>query len=365
MGVYKETRKGNTYYRVDILWHHPDGRLERIRKRSPVNTRRGAEQYERDLRNALADGTYGKRRKAEEPTVSGFRARYFAQHVSGLKASSQESQRQLWDTYLEPFMGDDRIGAVTPDRLSKLVAWSRAERGVKNKTINNVLSALRTAIDCAADWGIIQRANVPDVTWLKVEEQPFDFLSFDEAPLVARSLLGEPPWGEVIPFALNTGLRQGELRSLRAEAIDRAQRQVTVSRSIWKDIEAGTKGKRIRVIPLNDEAMAAVERTGVRKGILFAHTPGQQLTKGEMKWPLWRASEGPIGRRIGWHVLRHTFASHLVMRGVSLKAVQELMGHATIQMTMRYAHLAPNYLRGAVEALNPPRPPDAHPTGDK
>jgi hypothetical protein len=65
------------------------------------------------------------------------------------------------------------------------------------------------------------------------------------------------------------------------------------------------------------------------------------LTKGKCKWPLWRAAKGARLRRIGWHLLRHTFASHLVMRGVPLKAIQELLGHATIEMTMRYSHLAP------------------------
>ncbi len=57
-------------------------------------------------------------------------------------------------------------------------------------------------------------------------------------------------------------------------------------------------------------------------------------------------------RRIGWHVLRHTFASHLVMRGVPLKAIQELLGHATIEMTMRYSHLSPHVGRDAVRLLD-------------
>jgi len=57
-----------------------------------------------------------------------------------------------------------------------------------------------------------------------------------------------------------------------------------------------------------------------------------------------------------WHDIRHTFASRLVMAGVPLKAVQELMGHRSIEMTARYAHLAPDYQFAALENLCPPEP---------
>jgi site-specific recombinase XerD len=357
VAVYKEERGGKTYYRVDVVWTHPDGRVERIRKRSPVNTRRGAEQYERDMRNALADGTYGKRRKSEEPTLSDFRARYFTQHVSALKASTRAAQKQIWDQYIEPQLGDLRLSAISADSLSKMCAVLR-ERGLKPKTINNALSGLRKALESAADWEVIKRSDVPRFVWLKVEEQPFDFLAFDEADKLIAAAGEEKPWAAMIAFTLNTGLRLGELRALRLEDVDRAQRQVTVSRSAWKAEVAGTKGKRVRVVPLNDAAMAALAGIEGRRGFVFADD-AKMLTKEQCKWPLWRASDkADLGRRIGWHVLRHSFASHLVMRGVSLKAVQELLGHTTLAMTMRYAHLAPNYLRGAVDALA--RPPSAH-----
>jgi integrase len=69
------------------------------------------------------------------------------------------------------------------------------------------------------------------------------------------------------------------------------------------------------------------------------------------------AARDPFPRELsggGWHVLRHTFASHLVMRGVPLKAIQELLGHTTMDMTMRYAHLSPEVGRGAVLLLDGP-----------
>jgi site-specific recombinase XerD len=98
-------------------------------------------------------------------------------------------------------------------------------------------------------------------------------------------------------------------------------------------------------------------------GLLFP-APGttRHLGKNECKWPLWRACKRAGLRRVGWHVLRHTFASHLMMRGVALMAIQELLGHKDIKMTMRYAHLAPDVTRDAVLLLDdaqavPAKPP--------
>jgi integrase len=76
------------------------------------------------------------------------------------------------------------------------------------------------------------------------------------------------------------------------------------------------------------------------------------LTENERKHPMRRACRRAVLRSIGWHTPRFTFASHLVVRGAPLKAVQELLGHADIQITMRYLHLFPHVKRDAVALLD-------------
>ena len=77
------------------------------------------------------------------------------------------------------------------------------------------------------------------------------------------------------------------------------------------------------------------------------------LTDSELKNPLAHTvKRAGLARNVGWHCLRHSFASHLAMRGASLKVIQDLLGHSTITMTMRYAHLAPEIAREAVRLLD-------------
>jgi integrase len=76
------------------------------------------------------------------------------------------------------------------------------------------------------------------------------------------------------------------------------------------------------------------------------------LTHAQTRWPLKRALKSAGLRQIGWHSLRHSFASHLVVRGAPIQSVQELLGHSSIEMTMRYAHLSPDVRRDAAKLLD-------------
>ena len=90
-------------------------------------------------------------------------------------------------------------------------------------------------------------------------------------------------------------------------------------------------------------------------GYVFTNAKGKPLNHSWLSYHLDGLCAKATSRRISWHTLRHTFASHLAMKGVPLNTVQALLGHSTIVMTMRYAHVAPSTMRAAIELLNPRR----------
>ncbi len=170
--------------------------------------------------------------------------------------------------------------------------------------------------------------------------------------------------------ALKTGLRQGELIGLQWSDVDLQRGKLHVRRTIWRGVTGSPKGGRERTVDLPASAVDALKgHRHLRGPYVFCQQDGQPLTDGLMKLPLQRAVQrAGISReqgRIGWHNLRHTYGSHLAMRGVPLKVIQELMGHATIEMTMRYAHLAPEARESAVQQLDRPVPPAPRRTGQR
>ena len=143
--------------------------------------------------------------------------------------------------------------------------------------------------------------------------------------------------------------RMGELRALRWEDVDLVARRLMVRQAVSRGRIGTPKSNRQRWLPLCTTAMEALRRHRHLRGeLVFCKDDGTMFRKNELKHPLWRACRRAGLRKIGWHCLRHSFASHLVMTGVPLKAVQELLGHSTIDMTMRYAHLSPDVTREAV-----------------
>ena len=144
-----------------------------------------------------------------------------------------------------------------------------------------------------------------------------------------------------LELALNTGIRLSEQYRLRWEDVSFTRRTLTIQRS---------KNGATRHVPLNKAALGALESLAKR-------TSGSEFVCGGATEPRrWfePAVKAASLEAFTWHCLRHTFASRLVMAGVDIRTVQELLGHKTISMTVRYSHLAPKHTLAAVERLDSP-----------
>jgi integrase len=158
----------------------------------------------------------------------------------------------------------------------------------------------------------------------------------------------------VILTALRTGMRHGELAGLQWPSIDWQNRTITVrhSRCARTGKLESPKSNRERHIPMDIDVYETLFKRKQSTGFVFLDSGRSFAPKrllGEFQEVRYKAGL----RHLGWHTLRHTFASHLAMRGAPLHVVQKLLGHSTIATTMRYAHVAPSALRTAIEMLNP------------
>jgi integrase len=172
----------------------------------------------------------------------------------------------------------------------------------------------------------------------------------------------------MIPTALRTGLRLGELRALRWDDVDLVARRLHVRYAADDENELHPpKSGQPRIVDLPRKAVPMLRaHQHLRGAFVFCREDGSMLQRWECESKSKDAKhDGPLAkvarkaglRRVGWHVLRHTYASHLMMRGAKPVEVQEMLGHASLTMTMRYAHLSPSARRAAAELLDaaPPR----------
>lgn len=347
--VVRRVKEG--VYDIDVTYRKPDGEKVRARRRVTGNKPQ-AIRAESKLREALIDGTYNAPRSDENTTLSEFAKDFLATYAAtNNKPSERQSKETIIRLHLEPTLGALPLRDIGTKQIEELKAAKMSGGdAVGPRTMNNILTCLRTLLNEAIEWGLI--ASMPRVKWVKVPPNEFDFLGFDEA---AALILGadEGCWRAMVLTGLRTGMRLGELIGLDRPGVDFDAGVIRVHQSYVRGVLGSPKNHKGREIPMSP-ALRKELRSWMnthRFKPVFTET-GHRLEKGQCKWPLWRACKAAELRRIGWHVLRHTFASHLVMRGVPLNTVRELMGHSTIAMTERYAHLAPDVKAAAVNLLD-------------
>jgi integrase len=265
----------------------------------------------------------------------------WVEHDRKRRHSTLESYRSMVNGSLIPRFGDRPIDAITAEDIDNYrIDLLEAEKSAS--TINKRLIIL-TGIFRRAQKNHGLRENVA----LKVDRQPIkssgnvDTFTPDEVYLAAAKV--KQPYTSLIAFAAFTGLRMGELRSLRWDDIDFKRRLVFVRGSFVRGQQGAPKSGKVRSVPLVDQARDALKLLKQTSefteadDLIFASETGDHLGYDKARKAFAKACEAAGLKTIRFHDLRHTFGT-LAVQVFALSDVQAMMGHADISTTMIYVH---------------------------
>ena len=350
-----------------------DGRWKMVTTKQ--RTKAQALRWALEKEAALANTQVGIEEPARELTFEEAADHWLTNHSEAACVSHDDNVGRM--KHLRKAFGPMLLSEITAKRVDEFTAARKRETasGPGGKrvarwavgTINRMLSLLRKVLNDSVTWQFLKAA--PKVKLLPEPEASFDFLQRDEAErLLAWTHVNAPREFPLYATAIYTGARMGELYGLLWADVDLDRAMITIRRSYEQPF---TKSKKIRRVRINQQLCAIlldwqkslrIERKSAERGSGEAPSPRETL--------VFPANDGDIRPRerpprgfgehlsgagchaITFHDLRHTAASLMVMSGMHLRTVQQMLGHSTIQVTERYADLAPDFMAGDVDRLS-------------
>lgn len=359
----RKTGAMRQFWMVDVVFEHADGRIERVRKVSPVQTQRGAHEYERKLRAALLSPVAPAK---EVPTLGAFAPQFIESYAKAnrQKASGILSKETIIRSHLMPLFGTSKLDQITDLRVAQLKARLRSK---SRKTTNNVLTVLNKLLKVAVKWKVLG-AMPCTVELVKVSNASPEFYEFEDyARLVeAATKIGTR---ELLVTLLggDAGLRRGEMIGLRWSDVDFRRGHMRIEQAAWKRsrreaqrtneeewcIDTPKSGKG-RIVPMTKALREALLQHRHLRGERVLTLEGGSPVPGHVLRDWLESVQRRAGLRVmgSLHKLRHTFCSHLAMRGAPPKAIQELAGHESLTTTLRYMHLSPSARDQAIALLD-------------
>lgn len=329
MGIYK---KGENWF-IDYYVIHR-------RKREKIGTSKTlAENVLRKRKLAVAENRFLDIRKPHKIRFEEFANTFLELHSKPNKRPNSIRRDIGLIKNLGRFFGGRHLYEITPMLIERFKSERMQE--VCPATVNREIACLKCIFNKAVKWGKAEKNPVNDVRMLKENNRILRYLEKDEiGRLIDNCADYLKP---IVTVAVFTGMRKSEVLNL-----------------VWKEVDLGrgliqlhdTKNGESRAVYLNKSVVAALREQKLKSDGLYVFRsemgkPYVNLTK---SFASALARSGITNFR--FHDLRHTFASQLVMSGIDLNTVRELMGHKSIEMTLRYAHLSPDHKSRAVEILD-------------
>lgn len=333
--------KGQFYWEIDFSYQ---GR--RFRKSTKTSDLKLARAIQKDIEARISKGAFNV--EDVKPKKKIFLKEFikeFMDYSESRKAYTTVKRDMLVFKGFLAFTGDMTLDSIDRKLIDQFLQ-ERVKR-LKKSTVNIDMRHLKAAFNKAVEWGYIQINPVKGLKPIPVPQSaPKFFTEFQFKKIL--DTIDYPPLKEIVIFAANTGVRVSELINLEWTDVDFHNMTARIANK--DDFE--TKTKRERTIPVNESAYSVLSGLERKGNYVFCRLDGRKRDKHfvcrSFKECLRKAG---LGEGYSFHSLRHTFASQLVQKGISVYTVQKLLGHSNIKTTEIYAHLAPEKFHGVVGVL--------------
>lgn len=317
-------------------------------KRRKVSTRSKRKLDALVFMRSFDPDTYEKKVREQRVTYKSFLATFLPYTKTVYARGTQEIYERALE-HLRSITGDIPLSALTAQHTD-LYKAKRLQAGILPASINLEIRAIRSALNYALRWKLIDQNPFSGVKQLPIPDKaPAYFQRDDFVKLV--SLIKEPWLKEIVLFAVSTGMRRSEITNLTWDRVDLARRVVTVESSQTFQVKAGKK----RTIPLSDLAIELLSKKTCDglASLVFTLNGGEiranWLTHAFKKY----VRRAKVDDSLKFHSLRASFASWLVIAGIDIFAVSKLLGHSDVKITQKhYAHLKPETLRDEVNTIS-------------
>ncbi len=362
--VYERKNKQGKVIGYRGAYYTPDG------KRRYVSAKTKTETWQK-LRKAMTDSDAGLVFEAESLTVGNYLVQWLPGSVKGtVKQTTYECYERLMRLHLVPTLGRVKLKALTPAHVRALYK-DKLDSGLSASTVQRIHALLHKALKQAMDDGFIPR-NVTESAKAPRQSRK-EMQSFTpEQTRVFLEAVREDRLGALYLLAIHTGLRQGELLGLRWDDVDFETGRLAVRRTL-----SGAKGGVTFTTPKNGKSRSvrltpqAIETLRVHRkrqleeriklaglwqdhNLVFCTSKGTALNRHNIH----RRSFKPLLEQAGlphsfrFHDLRHNFATLMLTGGEHAKVIQEMLGHANINITLDiYSHVLPDMQEQAVNRL--------------
>ena len=311
------------------------------------NTKQAAQAAEREAIAAKKHEVAIRTRKEMPTFAEWFNGRFWREWVVGRrnKHSEAHNKRNVYDVHLKGPFANLRLDQIDAAAVADFRA-SLVEKGLKDKTINNILAVLSKPLRYAVDVEVIDHA--PRIGLLRVERPEIVCWEIEEyARILQAAREGAPHWYVATCLAGESGLRVGEVKALRwREDVDMVAATITVNQQVRHGVTGTPKGRTRRTIPMTPLLYSVLQSLQVvRTGYVVRNMDGTQVSDSQARDEMYRICRRAGLPERGWHTLRHSFGTHAALFGVNPWRLQTWMGHKRIDETMLYVNVASNHMR--------------------